>query len=495
VSWLRGAAYIFRRTGEASRATSESIAQATASRRMARLPRSVLQRGYLAPGDDPPPPGVDVLDYRGTIPYREAVSWSSLGDDAVALGALVDVQSNVSGAAFSLPLERFFQHVAVVAPPGAGKTFGLMAPLATRLVRAGATVVALDVTGDMSDQIMSFARETPAAAPTPVQRFHWSVHPRHGRHAWNPLTDIDPDDATAVEGIKSAVMGDAPADPRHEDFFMRDRRVFGGLLGLVLSTDRSPTLAKVAELASDLDEVERRAARSGRFGSAVLDLLADAGGLWSLQNKLEPSFVAATATSDFDLDAITRRQSLVIVGAELEMRERSKAAAALFINRLMSVLQGRYGRRDGVPVVLLIDEAPQIADRIGLGSILATARATRTGVVFAAQNVVQLGDERRASELLDSCDSMLLLPGSSDATVRAFQGRLGERTVTRVSLGEDVVGRNRNLRREASTERVAMLGAREIIDPPFTEHCAFLHSKTMGAEPVVLDLTRGVIPV
>lgn len=497
--WWIAAGAGLRGSAKAGRAVSEGMAQAGAARRLSKLPRAVQQRGYLAPGDPPVPPGFDVPDFRGTMPYRDAVGRSATGSGAVPIGALLDIDRNAPGQPFSLPLDRFYQHMAVVAPPGKGKTFGLLAPLATRLARAGATVIALDVTGDMKDQIMGFARETPGAQRTQVAFYHWSIHPRHGQHSWNPLHGVDPDDTVALEGIKAAIVGDEPADERHKIFHERERRVLGGLIRLVLLSERVPTLAHVAELATNQSRLQRTVARFPRVQSSVADVLQDVSELWALQNQLEPftdpAVRAVTEKAELDLADIVHRRSIVIVGAELELRERAKAAASLFVNRLTSVLQGRYGHSEGVPVVLLVDEAPQIADRIRLDSILATARASRTGVVFAAQNVAQFGDERTAAKLFDSCDTMMLLRGSAEATVMAFQGRLGQRTVERVSFGQDAAGWNRNFRTETSAESVPMVGARELIDPPFSQYCAFLHSRTMGASPIVVDLARGLLSV
>ena len=495
--WLRATGAGLRGSARAGRSASQSVAQAHATRQAKQLPRRVAQRGYLVAGDAPPPPGLDLPDYRGCLSLQEVAQASARSGVVVPVGATLDLATRTLGPAFSLPLEQFFQHMVVVAPPGKGKTYGLLAPLATRLLRAGATVIALDITGDMSEQIKSFARETPEAASVSVSWKHWSIHPHHGQHSWNPLANVDPNDSLAIEGIKAAIVGDDPVDRNHKIFHERDRRVLGGLLKLLLTSDPAPTLSKLADLASDHRRVASLAGQHPHLRSSVQDLVDDPSDLWSLANQLEPyldpAVKQATERSELDLEEVVQRQSLVIVGAELELRERSKVAASLFVNRLMSVLQGRYGRTDGVPVVLLIDEAPQIAERIGLDRILATARATRTGVVFAAQNVTQFGDERAASTLLDSCDSMMLLPGASEATVKAFQSRLGQRYVERVSFGQDLVGWNRNARTETSGERVAMVGARELMDPPFGGRPAFLHSRTLGGQPAVLDLTRGVL--
>lgn len=477
-----------------------AMSDAMAARNVSRLPRNVQRRGYLIAGDDAPPAGANLLDYRGVLPYRAASSMSAQGGDSVALGALIDLDSNAPGKEFALPVQQFCQHMCVIAPPGKGKTYGVIAPLTIRLLRAGASVVVLDVTGDLPEQISAFAREVPASQPTRVRQRHWSIHPQRGTHSWNPLAGLTVDDTIGLEGVKAAVIGDQPADPRHMDFHDRDLRMFGGVLSIALSTNRNATLTDVAELALSPERL-RQAARSAprHVGASVADLLGDdAEGLWTLRNKLEPfldpSVRSATDHSDFTLDDVIEEHGLLIVGAELELRQRSRVSAALMVNRLVARLQGRYGA-SGRPVIFVLDEAPVLAERIDLTSILATARGAGAGVVLAAQHVTQFGDEGQRSALLDSCDTMVVLQGAADPTVKMFQARLGQRETPRVSVSQDVRGGfNRNVRTDRSSEIVDMIGAREMIDPPFGKYPAFVHSRTLGSSPIALELARGVLP-
>jgi type IV secretory pathway TraG/TraD family ATPase VirD4 len=325
---------------------------------------------------------------------------------------------------------------------------------------------------------------------------HWSTHPTRGRHKWNPLDGLRPDDVVRIEGLKAAVIGDRPPDPRHMDFHDRDVRIFGGLVALALATKDAATLSDVATLAaspSSLSEACRVAPR--HVVAAVEDMVGDDNSaLWGLRNKLEPfldpAVRAVTEASDFTVSDVIEEPTLLIIGAELELRIRSRVASALLVNSVVAALQGRYGSR-GRPVILVLDEAPVLAERIDLAGILATLRGAGAGVVLAAQHVTQFGDDDTRAALLDSCDSMLLLGNATEPSVRMFQGRLGQREVKRVSYGADVRGLPRNVRAESSSERVEAIGARELFDPPFGEYMAFLHSRTIGSRPIVLDLTRG----
>jgi len=491
MAWGAARAY-----GRASRTVSES-AQAAYERHSAEsLPRRVRARGYLAPGDPPPPPGTDLLDYSGLASARE-LGASALRPDGVTIAAALDLAAGNPLGAYRLPLERFFQHVAVVAPPGKGKTYGVIAPLAVRLLRAGATVVVLDVTGDIVHAIRDFASASPGSTTVPF--FHWSTDSARGRHSWNPLAGLGPDDLIAVEGLKTSILGEEPADPRHRFFFDRELRILGALIRLLIAEAADPTLEDLLTLTVHRDVIRTRLARP-RHASLRLELQdylsaddASAAQMISeLQTRLAP-FMAPQVRgrvedSDFSLADLLRRPSLLVVGAELYLRQRGEIASSLLVNRLTAELSTRYGASGGVPVAMLLDEAPVLARRINLPSLLATARATRTGVVLAAQNVTQFGDENERSNVFDACDTMIILPGASAASVTQFQARLGRREVRRQAVNREL-GKSRGSV-NVTGESVDVLGSREIMEPPFGRFPAFLHSRSDGVGAVAIELDR-----
>lgn len=490
-AWEAARAY-----GRTSRAASESVQAAYERQSIERVPRRVRNRGYLAPGDATPPPGLDVPDYSGLAPSR-VLRDAVLHQGGVALGAAVDLDDGEPFAAYRLPLERFFQHVAVVAPPGKGKTYGVIAPLAVRLLRAGATVVVLDVTGDLVNAIREFSQESSSGLAVPF--FHWSTDPARGRHSWNPLADLEPDDLTAVEGLKTSILGEEPADPRHRFFFDRELRILGALIRVLAAEVSAPTLSDLLALAVARDALRRRLARPehSMLRLELRDFLtaddAEAAQMVSeLQTRLAP-FVAPQIAprvrrSDFSLLDVLRRPSLVVIGAELYLRQRGEIAASLFVNRLTAELSTRYGASHGAPVVLLLDEAPVLARRINLPALLATSRATRTGVVVAAQNVTQFGDEGAQSTVFDACDTMMILPGASRSSVALFQSRLGQREVRRQAVSREF-GRGYGSV-SVSGETADVLGSREIMQPPVGRFPALVHSRSDGIGPVVLELDR-----
>lgn len=477
-----------------SRGLSESM-QATYERQsVENLPRRVRSRGYLAAGDPLPPPGTDLLDYSGLAPVA---AFRALRTTGVTLAATIDLGSGTAVAAYRLPLERFFRHVAVVAPPGKGKTYGVIAPLAVRLLRAGATVVALDVTGDLVNAIRNFSEGSSSGLTVPF--FHWSTDSSRGRHSWNPLAGLNADDLTAVEGLKTSILGEEPADPRHRFFFDRELRILGGLIRLLLAEAADPTLIDLMALAVHRDVLRTRLAKP-QHASLRLELqdflsADDASApqmIGELQTRLAP-FIAPQispliSNSDFSVSDLMRRPSLLVVGAELYLRQRGEIAASLLLNRLSAELATRYGASQGVPIVMLLDEAPVLARRINLPALLATARATRTGVVIAAQNVTQFGDEAERSNVFDACDTMMILPGASELSVTSFQARLGRREIRRQAVSREF-GRGRGSI-NVSGESAEVLGSREIMQPPFGRFPALVHSRSDGIGAIAIELDR-----
>jgi type IV secretory pathway TraG/TraD family ATPase VirD4 len=310
---------------------------------------------------------------------------------------------------------------------------------------------------------------------------------------------MDADDLTAVEGLKSSILGEEPADPRHRFFFDRELRILGALIRILLAEAAAPTLVDLMALAIHRDVLRNRLAKP-QYASLRLELQdylsADAADapqmIGELQTRLAP-FVAPQvrpkiSSSSFSLTDILRRPTLLVVGAELYLRQRGEIAASLLVNRLSAELATRYGTNRGAPVVMLLDEAPVLARRINLSSLLATARATRTGVVIAAQNVTQFGDETERSNVFDACDTMMILPGASDASVTLFQSRLGRREIRRQSVNREFGKRRGSV--NVSGESAEVLGSREIMQPPFGRFPALLHSRSDGIGAVAVELDR-----
>ena len=497
VSILRGVIAANRSANRAGQSATRGLLAGFEQRQLEKPDRRTRKRGYLVAGDRPPPPGVDVLDYSGLTVGKPL---GKLRDrDGVVLGGLVDpVGAKVCGP-YLIPVERFFQHIAVVAPPGKGKTHGIIAPLAVRLVRAGVSVIALDAKGDLIDELRQFADDLPVRPQ--IKMFRWSTDPHNGPHNWNPLSGVHPDDLTAIEGLKVSILGSEPDDPKHRLFHDKELRVCGAVLRVLLREYPDPTLPDLLSLVLNRPHLDTLL-RKPEHADANLELFEymsaepskAAEMVSTLQNRLAP-FVAAqtrhrTAASDFTIAEVLAEPTLLIAGAEMKLGQRGEIAAALLLNRVSAEFQSGFGRRAGVPVVILMDEAPVLAKRVDLSKLLATARGARVGVVLAAQNVTQFGDEDKRSQIFDACDTMVLLEGASDASIKTFQSRLGERSAQSTTLTNQAgVYAGSSTR---STHMVPVLAAREIAQTPWGSYSAMVHSKSDRIGPVAVDLGRAV---
>ena len=181
------------------------------------------------------------------------------------------------------------------------------------------------------------------------------------------------------------------------------------------------------------------------------------------------------------LGAIVLRPHGVIIATALELAGGNPLAAyRLLLKRFFQhVAVAARPDRDKTHGMI----APR---RNTLPSLLATARATQTGIVLAAQNVMQFGNENERSCVFDACDTALILPDASAASVAQFHARLGHREVRRQAVSREF-GRSRGPV-SVSGESGDVLGSRKIMEPPFGRFPAFLHSSSDGVGAVAIEL-------
>ena len=426
------------------------------------LPHRVERRGYLIPGDPPPPDGVDLLDYRG---LQGTPNDQVSADGEVALGLAIDLDSGIATVPFAVPMAQFYRHATVVAPEGSGESSGVVVPWVNALLRAGASVVVLDAWGTLGARLDDDPGSIAGSSAPAVRTVSWTMRPEAGSMSWNPLHGIGAHDLLAIEGVKSAILGDEPSEPRPRAVYERNLRVFTSLLRMTLVSRPNATLADVAEPMTDRPLFEALATAS--IGEAPdWDEVSECR---SLRVRLAPftrvAVRARTTATDVRADEIGAEPTLAIIGAELDLglESGSQTAAALFVNRLIGHLQSRNTLGDVRPVVLVLDEAPAIAKRIDLARVLSGGRAARMGIVVVCRDAAHFGDELHQRSIFGSCDLAGLLPGASIASIQRFRERVG------------LAG-------------VEMLGDRELAEPPFGENPAIIHSRSWGLPPIAVDL-------
>ena len=476
--------------GRTSNAVGESLAVRAADTR-SRASWRARRSGVLAPGDHPGG-ATGFLDYRGVgLP----ADYPGTSDAVVRVGEICHPHGNPRTALW-LGWKTLNRHAAVIAPTGSGKTISVIAPWISEAIDVGITVVALDVKGDLLDEV----RRVRGCRPLPPTVRQWDISHRHATSArWNPLDEVADEDA--LQSLVTALLGEVDPNSEHKHFQERDHRWLGGLIRLVMAGVPSPTLEVVHALLHDRSSLRKFAYSLPADAMNVADLvsmpdsdygLATAGLSNALAWTTHGHARDVTAVSDFSVSDCLSDGGLTIVGASVGSGLPPRAAAASFVGMLRSRMLSGFGR-DRPPVLLVLDEVDKYADRIELSALLDLARAANVGIVLGLQNVDQLGrDVGEVETRLGNCATLIVLPGATDRTAQYLASRLGKHTVETVTYAVDARGRRVPT---TSSERVEVLGTREIMHPPLGEWTAILYSKPLSAKPFLVDLTREVAPI
>ena len=341
--------------------------------------RAQAAGGVLAPGDGPPPPGYDVLDYRG-LAVPSAIRLTS---DGVPLGRPVDLRRG-PGPSVGLPIGELMRHACVIGPPGSGKTYSIIVPWTVALLSAGCSVVTIDVKGDMLQEIRRY--QTELGRTSGARGFVWDYRSTSA-HRWNFLREI-----TSDKGIDAAVVsliGRQRPNDAQPYFYQRDYRWMRGLVRLAVEAWGSQARPRqLLDLLKDQDRVDRAASRTSA-AAELNDLCSlpsdeysrDVSGLLNALSLFgEPAVDRATAVSDFTLDQVAAEPTLLVGVAKLADGRLAEQLSSLLIGQLTQTVLDRFGSSPR-PIVFMIDEAPRLKERIDLEQLLAVARGrTRASV-------------------------------------------------------------------------------------------------------------------
>jgi type IV secretory pathway TraG/TraD family ATPase VirD4 len=205
---------------------------------------------------------------------------------------------------------------------------------------------------------------------------------------------------------------------------------------------------------------------------------------------------SAPSRPSLDLERTLDDHHLLIVCAPLRGGQVSVTLSSLMLNQLQQRLYERFGQNRR-RVLLVIDEAPQLADRVDIAQLLEVARGAGVGVVVAMQDVRQFKDEGDRSSILSNAAAFAILPGASPASVMEFGNRLGQRFERTVGLSVDGARRGLGGTRPSQSygmESVPVLREREIMQPPVGARPAVVHVKAtelgITSKPLLIDMER-----
>jgi type IV secretory pathway TraG/TraD family ATPase VirD4 len=454
----------------------------------------------LCPGDSTPPGNVamDYYDYRGVAEAREVRGLHGAG--GVSIGRYLGPRGK-HGPHLRLPSDLLQRNCAVVGPPGSGKTEGIVIPWILDLLQQGASVVTVDVKGDLVDRVTGPAQEAG------IRVWYWNSADAPRSQSWNWLEGVR--DSRDIEAAVQSILGRPRAGDPQPFFYERDYRWLRALIAITKQVHSQNSRPRhLYELVADQDvlrELFRQYPQIRSSATELADLLqfpaqehsrAVSGLLNSLHLFNTPEVVAVTERSDFLLPSISVQPTLLIVGASLADARAAEVLSSILLNQLIAFIYRRFGPGgSGTPMSLyfIIDEAARLRDRINYPELLSVARSARVGICLAAQDVAQFGDEKTYTALLANCLSFFALPGCSAETARYLGSRLGQRMEQVISVSQqkgpfdllpDQIGK------VAQTVMVPVLREREIMHPPVGPYCATVQISPISPKPFLVDLAR-----
>ncbi len=467
------------------------------------------RRGYLAPGDPTPPPTAttDYLDYRGVAAWQEA---QNLDGGQFPLGAFCDLRKGKFRGPIGLPGHVINRHAVVVGPAGSGKTYSLLIPWMYAALMANWSVVAVDVKGDLQESFLDF-KDSRGDGALGARLTKWDFTDPRRSAPWEWLAELR-DDAR-VDAAITALLGRRPEQSTGDPYFyQRDYRTLRGLLLFARAAAphvRTATdLIRLLEDDIKLDALVKQHARAPgtsdleaalRFPQA--DYPKVISGVVTALSALDSAAVNAVSKGaprrpSINLEAALDDHQLLIVGAALKGGQVSATLSSLLLNQLAQRLYERFGK-ERRPVLLVIDEAPQIVDRVDIAQLMEVSRSAGVGVVTAMQDVAQIKDENDRSSILSNAAALTILPGSSPKSVEEFGKRLGQRFEQTVGMN---VGGPRSgfggaqQSQTIGTEAVPVLREREIMQPPIGGRAAVVHIKAqelgITTKPLLIDMQR-----
>jgi len=458
------------------------------------------RRGILAPGDPAPPAtaGGSYYDFRGVLALRSVPR--SLQDAEFPLGRYLH-PANGPCQLIGLPEDVVAHHVAVVAPTGAGKTTSIIVPWIIAGLRAGWAVVTIDVKGDLADRVQMAMQRSGQPLNSQPNVLDYTNPARSVR--WNWLAEMDSD--RAIDNAVQSIIGKEPPPKSDPYFFHLDSQILRGLLELTSISPRrdSVTASRLVSVLKDQGKLSRMLTHNA--GSPAAARLRDlppldpdeytkrvSGGAIGVDALARPMIEAVTNRADLRTEDVLRVPGLVSVVAPLQDGQMAAMLSSLFINQLLFRAYNRFTSSGGVPVLLVLDEAKQLEDRVDFESLLSVARAAQVAAVIAVQDVKQFKDENQRSIVFSNCGTLVYLPGASSESAELLSRRVGQHPVqvSSVSTGPSPSGWGTSTSRSTQTQLVPILGAREIMDLPFGPHAAIVHSRQLADRPFLVDLSQ-----
>jgi type IV secretory pathway TraG/TraD family ATPase VirD4 len=411
------------------------------------------------------------------------------------LGRFLSVKGRL-GRVVGVPEYAIRRHACVVGPSGAGKTRSVVVPWIVAAVRCGYSVVSIDVKGDMLDLVRAEVQRQGTPLNVRAHKIDYTCPQQSAR--WNWLESVDSD--RAVDSAVQSIVGRQPPAKADPYFFHLDGQILRGLLELAQASPQRHlwSASRLLSLLKDQALLETLLLRYPNSpGAARLNdlprLAPDdftkrvTGVAVRLDALARPTVEAITRNGTITTSDILRDQKIVSVVAPLQDGQMAQTLSSLFINDLLFRVYGRFTGYQGPPVMLVLDEAAQLADRVDYKNLLSVARSAGMSVVIALQDVAQFSDMSERSVALGNCDTYVSFSGVSQESAKFLSERLGKHLVEVRTVGKTAQGWGYQTSASTTQQTVPVLGEREIMNIPVGRRTAVVHARSTFATPFLVE--------
>jgi len=332
-------------------------------------------------------------------------------------------------------------HSFICAPTGSGKGVGVVIPT---LLTYGGSVICLDIKGENFEKT-SRARQSMGDE---IYRFS-PLDEDYRSHRFNPLDGVAKlaPERRFTEAKRIAESFIVMPGDNVQGFLVSAKEIFAASVLEVVKRG-TPTIAAIYDLLSQGGEFNEMFAKLGeetsipesksiylrmagiadRTLSAYMSVLFDGGlGLWR-----DGLVRAATAKSDFDISSLRRKPaSIYIVVSPNDLAMLAPVVRLLF-QQTVAVLQTSEPQDDEpYPVLLLLDEFPQLGRMNALGQAISTIRSYGGRMMIVAQSLSNLrstyGNDG-AQNFLANCRLQLFMAPADSETPDYVSKAIGDFT-------------------------------------------------------------------
>lgn len=347
----------------------------------------------------------------------------------------------------------------VIGPTQSGKTTGLAIPA---LLEWRGPIVATSVKDDLAAHTLAWrASQGPCAVFDPTQSSglgplaRWS--PLSGCSTWSDAQRMAGwlvESTPGRQGMADAAFWYSTAAKQLAPLLLAAERSAGSLADVVRWTNSGEfdEPIRLLELAAETDAalaLTACAGRDERIRSSVATTLETV-----LAPFEDPVVAASTAGSDIDVPAVLAgRGTLYLCGPSHEQNRVQGLFSALVSTVVAEAIRraGDTGKAMDPPLLLVLDEAANIAPIRDLDTLASTGAGLGIQLVTVCQDLAQLGaryDAERARTIANNHRAKILLSGVSDlGTLDLISGLAGEQAVREESTTQDL----RDGRRTRST--------------------------------------------